>query len=247
MMITRHKKKLASSQDIYPSAPYIFNGDLEQIPVYVQYLDLEHLYQNMRPRHNLMCNLVVLNDARGDLQGASRYWNDFQQQFQMDRRNLDDPDPANPDDAGTYYYQESNAPWSGPPGVFDPWTGSSYSAGLCGYIYNAFGSGDGECPVRINGGANPDCYPRQCYPMMQLASWRGGGGPGCDQHIKQLLTKRPEFLSPSLWGARAALGHRGLTYIATLRMNPRVFFFLAPGSYWRQKIKDLRINNSERG
>ena len=213
-MITRHKKKLASSQDIYPSAPYIFNGDPEQIPLHVQYLDLEHLYQNMRPRHNLMCNLVVLNDARGDLQGASRYWNDFQQRFQMDRRNLDDPDPANPDDAGTYYYDESNAPWSGPPAGFNPCTGSSYSQGLCSYIYFAFGSGDGEYPVQINGGANP---------MMQLASWRGGGGPGCDQHIKQLLAKRPDFLSPSLWGARAALGQ--LTYIATLRMNPQVFFF----------------------
>ena len=208
---------MASSQDITPRAPYIFNGDLEQIPVYVQYLDLEHLYQNMRPRHNLMCNLVVLNNARGDLQGACRYWceyhpqKQFQKQFRIDRSDLDDPDNRG---AGTYYYDEQNAPWSGPPAAFNPWTGSSYSEGLCGYIYNAFGSGDGECPVQINGGANPDCYPRQCYPMMQLASWRGGGGPGCDQHIKQLLTKRPEFLSPSLWGARAALGHRGLTYIS---------------------------------
>ena len=127
------------------------------------------LREKNRPRYNLLNDIILLNMAMEELQGAYSYYNTKHKKVLV---QFNDP----VDDV--YYFGPLMR--GHPPACarHHPCSGSSFSTWWAGYVFGAFGAGEG---------ARPD-------PELLETSF------GSDAHLEHLLQGRPPFLSLELWG-----------------------------------------------
>ena len=142
-----------------------------------------------RPRYNLISDTILLHMAEDDLRGATHIGS-------RGRVHERDPDDACHSfqellDASDEQVREVAAS-NRSEIALHPCGGSFFSGWWCGYVFDMFGAGE-------------DAWARG--PIEGLVGVRLGS----DAHLDFLLSARPAFLTPGLWGGRG-LAHLDLLH-----------------------------------
>ena len=126
------------------------------------------LREKNRPRYNLLTDIIILDMAMEELQGALSYYNTYHKKVVVRLK-----DPVND------VYNFGPLMRAHPPacGRIHPCSGSSFGAWWAEYVFDAFGAGEGACPdsklleIRFGSDAHLQHLLRTRPPFLSLGLW----------------------------------------------------------------------------